>query len=362
MLDLRHLQHRPNPRLGIPGLDRLLEIFCAPPQVPIAPPRWSSPAPNEDDVDLYATDDRSARQSHALQSRSCQWKPVVLELTSSLPSSGKTNLLYYITARAVLPSRHGGQGTAVVWLDSDGRFSALRLREVVLGVVSSSTAGEDIMESLLPEALTHVHVFRPRTSQQLVQTLDVLPSYLFNAEAHLSISRRLGLLVLDSATAFYWQDRFDSEVARFERPDKPSGKPSQATEIITRLKKLQKEFDCAVTYSTSSAFAAVDKPTPLLASETAAPQEPRSVSPWTAFATLTMILSRMHVPRFRSQMSMEECWRDQGKREEAVERGKFVAEIDRSASETWAASVTEKCRLMEAGGSFIFSIGARVIG
>lgn len=354
--DLRHLVQRPKPGLGIAWLDRLLEVFCAPAQVQTAAPRWSTPELDED-VDLYVADERRARHLNVLQTGVPQWKPVVLELTSSLPACGKTNLLYYITALAVLPGSHGGQGRTAVWLDTDGRFSATRLREVALGVISSSPAGEDDTKGLLGEALSHIHVFRPRSSQQLLDTLDLLPSYLLNPAAHLSIRKRLGLLILDTATAFYWQDRFDSEIARFLHPDKPSDKPSRAAETIKRLKKMQKEFECAVAYSTSSAFAAADKPAHLSALDTAAPEEPRSVSPWTASATLTLILSRLHVPRFSSQMSLEECLRDQGKRQDAVGRGGFVAEVDRSGSETWPASVKEECRRMEAVGSFRFSIG-----
>lgn len=277
-----------------------------------------------------------------------------------MPASGKTNFLYHVTARAVLPSKQGGQGTAVVWFDIDGRFSATRLREVVLGVISSAMVNEDDEESLVQEALTHVHVFQPQSSRQLIETLDWLPSYLLDATAHSSIHRRLGLLIIDSATAFYWQDRFSSETARFEQPDKPRTEPSLTAKTITRLKKVQKEFDCTIVYSTSSAVSAVRKPAPLSGADTTAPQEPRSTSAWTAFATLTLNLSRVDMPRFDAHMSLEECLRDREKRQDSVAKERFMAEVDRSTIETWTAGLKEGWRKMETGGSFRFSVGTGV--
>lgn len=316
--------------------------------------RWS-PDLHADD-DRYEQEEGPARHPTVLQAQQSAWKPVIVELTSSVPASGKTNLLYYVTALAVLPSDHDGQATAAVWFDTDGRFSATRLRQVVLGVISSSASSEDDRESVLHEALTHVHVFGPQSSRQFIDTLDYLPSYLLDATAHSSIRRRLGLLVLDSATAFYWQDRYASETTRFEHPDQPRDKPSRTAEIITRLKKVQKEFGCAIAYSTSSTFSAVSKSTQLSAADTDAPQEPRSASAWTRFATFTLNLSRVDVPRFPSHMSLGESLMDREKRQDVVSKGKFVAEVDRSGSETWTAGVREKWSLIEAGGSFQFSI------
>lgn len=350
--------YHPTPSLGVPPLDRLLEVFSAPVQAPLLA---REPLPDADeDSEFYGQDESPTLQSTLLQMQTSGWKPTVIELTSSQPASGKTNLLYYITALAVLLTDHGGQGAAVVWFDTDGRFSAARLQEVMAGVVPLSTTDEDDGESVVQDALTHVHVFRPQSSRQLIETLDCLSSYLLDITAHSSIRRRLGLLVLDSATAFYWQDRFEAETARFEHPDAPRDKPSRATEIITRLKKVRDEFDCAVAYSTSLPFKAVMKAAHLSAVDTLAPKEPRSVNPWTAFANLTLILSRVEVPRFSSHMSLEECLRDREKRQEAVAKGRFVVEVDRSGSEGWTADVKEEWRRLETGGSFKFSIGTGV--
>ncbi len=345
-------------------MDRLLEVFCAPAQR-LAAPRWSSPQ-HVDDLDRLEQDEDPASHSTLLQSQGSRWKPAVIELTSSLPVSGKTSLLHLITALSVLPGDHGGQGTAVVWLDTDGRFSVMRLREVILDAVSSPTAdegtitGENDTESLVQEALTHVHVLRPKSSQQLIQTLDSLPSYLLDATAHSSISRRLGLLVLDAASAFYWQDRYHSETARFKHPDQPRDRPSRTAEVITKLRNFQRGFDCAIAYSTSSAFTTMNKPALPSTADSAAPHESRSASAWNRFASLTLNLSRVSVVRFPSHMSLEQCLRDQEKRQHAVTKADFVAEVDRSEIATWTASVKEVWGEMEAGGGFRFAFAPTV--
>jgi len=357
---------QPKPTLGVPPLDQLLDVFCAeaPPQaVPGARPGISLGRLNEhmggDSEDGSPAPDFTGREFHA-----ARWKPVVLELTSLMPASGKTSLLCYCAALAVLPRDRGGQGGAVVWFDTDGRFSATRLREVVLGIVDSSDTAneeEERRESLVQEALAHVHVFRPHSSRQVIDTLDYLPSYLLDNAAHLSMHRRLSLLILDSVTAFYWQDRYASETARFEHPAQPRDRPSRAAEFITRLKHVQKEFDCAIAYATSSPFKAMSRATLSSAANSDAPLEMKSASAWTRFATLTLSLSRVDVPRFPLHMSLDECLRDREKRQDVVARGRFVAEVDRSGIESWTANVKEAWRNMEAGGSFYFTNCAGVI-
>lgn len=349
----------PKPNLGIAPLDRLLGVICAPAQIAARPPWSSSPNPDEAE-ESFELEDSAVRFSTSLPERGQRWKPVVIELTSELPASGKTNFLYFAIALAVLPDNYGGKGATGVWLDLDGRFSARRLREIMCGVVSGSVPDEDEKSSVVLEALRHVHVFRPQSSRQLIATLDSLPSYLLRPGAHSSMSRRLSLLVLDPATAFYWQDRHELETTRLEQPDKIGDIPSRITEIITRLKMMQRDFDCAIAFSTRSAFPKTTRPGPAVRVESIAPAEPRSVIPWTAFATITLSLSRVKVPQFGSGMTLEDCLRDRSQRQEAVAEGKFLAEIDGSGAERWASNVKDMIRRMNAEGNFTFYIGTTV--
>ena len=99
---------------------------------------------------------------------------------------------------------------------------------------------------------------------------------------------------------------------------------------------------------------------PAMAGEGAAPHEPRSISPWTAFATLTLRMSRAQVPRFASHMSLEECLTDRAKRQEALAKGRFVVEIDHGGAERWTSDVRDALRRLEVEGSFVMSNGTTV--
>jgi hypothetical protein len=351
-----------NPILGVAPLDQLLNNFCAPAPIATAGAPERSSQDSDEDGDSHGLDDGPARRSTLLLSRSRRWKPVVVELTSTLPASGKTNLLYLVTALAVLPRHHGGRGTTVVWFDLDGRLSARRLREVMYGVVPTSASSQDGNQksAIAAEALRHVHVFRPQSSSQLMATLDSLPSYLLHAGTHSSMNRCVSLLILDPASAFYWQDRFDQETARLEYLHNAGNhQVSRTAAIIAKLKTLQKEFNCAVALSTASAMSTLAKPAPAASCnrDSAGPAEPRSTSPWTAFATITLILSRDRVPRFTADMTLSECLRDQPQRQKAVAQGRFLVDLDRGGSEGWSNKIGDAIRRMRGGGSFALRIG-----
>jgi hypothetical protein len=267
-----------------------------------------------------------------------------------------------LTAFATLPHEVDGRQSAVVWIDNDGRFSASRLSQVLRHHLLQRSNTTDHIEqtekptadSTVIEALTHVHVFRPQSSSQVLSILESLPDYLLDQTRHKSSLRPLGLLIIDSATAFYAQDRFDAEMARLDAPLQQglAGKPgtSKTAAIITRLREVQARFECAVlfttttntTTTTSSSSSSnnttilpkqlpretsstsrppiADRPTPITPTTTNTP----IISPWTTFATLTLHLERVRVPQFAPQMTLEQCLHDAERRLEVVSRGRFV--------------------------------------
>ena len=85
----------------------------------------------------------------------------------------------------------------------------------------SRLLGEDIshdanvpidLDELATQCLKNLHVFRPTSSAQLAITLIHLPKY------HATDSRmqesEIGLLAIDSLSAFYWRDRYSLEQLR----------------------------------------------------------------------------------------------------------------------------------------------------
>lgn len=187
-------------------------------------------------------------------------KEPVVEIASTASAAGKSQLLYYLAATAVLPETCGGRSAAVVYIDADGRFDAHRLRTVTMGIAQTETAVETA--TTVEDSLQHVHVFQPSSSGCLLATLQTLQDYLLDMKRHVSSARPLHAILLDSATAFLWQDKLRDQIARVEEIGLPASEIEQDrrenrsfvlgtlyAELVSELKRLQGEFGCAVVYT-----------------------------------------------------------------------------------------------------------------
>ena len=160
--------------------------------------------------------------------------------------SGKSELLFNLTAQCVLPQRWrerevGGRGVEVVWVSTDYKFDVLRMVAVLEGKVrgqeargeegeavsgsgfhqlpalgsqthtqpgvSSTSDGEDY-RSLITSCLSRVHVIYCNSTTELGITLQSLrQSFL---PAHPDVCG----LVLDNVAEFYWVDRAEAGSVR----------------------------------------------------------------------------------------------------------------------------------------------------
>jgi hypothetical protein len=373
--DLRSLAD-PQPRdiLGLPQLDRLLEIFRAPgsPSA-VQHPRRTSPVPDEGTSPSSARDGTPVRGYATIPPSTSKAKPSVIQLSSTHSAAGKTSLCYLITTLALLPQTFNGKARAAVWFDTDGRFSALRLEAVLIDHLSTNfpRLDSDERNAICHDAFQHLHVLHPQSSSQLLCTLASLPGYLLGANGtttHFSALRSLGLIVLDSATSFYWQDRFEAEVSRFEalgtdenRSARTATRPSRTLEIISELKRLQRLLDCTIVFTSTppmtSSSTTISTATSITTNDRwLLPQETPRVSPWTAFATLNLSISKEHVRQFAAQMSLEECQRDQVDRLAAIAKGCSIVSIDWVTSDTWRSGVRDAVNRLNGQGSFMIRI------
>ncbi|XP_041824013.1 DNA repair protein XRCC2 [Melanotaenia boesemani] len=145
-----------------------------------------------------------------------------------LEGTGKTELLYHLLCRCVLPEVAGGLEVDVVFVDTDYSLDMFRLVSILdtrlnAGLAtSSSSAGSD--ESLLRSCLSRLLVVHCSCSSQLLLTLHFL-------ETTLSSRPRLALVLIDSISAFYWLDRCEggATIARQEE------KLSKCADLLGRL-------------------------------------------------------------------------------------------------------------------------------
>ncbi|KZT05907.1 uncharacterized protein LAESUDRAFT_205252 [Laetiporus sulphureus 93-53] len=149
----------------------------------------------------------------------------VLEIQGST-ATGKTSLLYHLLITCILPSEYqsaniGGWNKAAICFDTDGTFDIERFHRLLMLRLSrliknGGEPPETTLEALFPAidelaslCLERLHVFRPASSFQMAATLLDLPRY-HCARPSLQ-ALEIGLVTVDSLSAFYWADRFTVE-------------------------------------------------------------------------------------------------------------------------------------------------------
>ena len=269
--------------------------------------------------------------------------------------------------------RLNASGSAVVVLDTDGRFYVPRLAEIMRHVIlhrreeapspirgeSNSGAAQVISEpdvkTLLRESLQHVHIFHPQSFEDLVATLQSLPAYLFDSNVHKSGNRALHSIILDSASAFFWQVSAAEDEARLESTPNIGSKITTASdayvELVQTLRGLQSTFSCAVV-ATSWSFSNMQLATPSK-SPSLRPYPPAA---WLNFPTLRLAVARDAVPPFAPGMSLADALRDVDARQKEVELGKFSAWVVSFNANGWEERVQEELRRRKGVESFPFRI------
>ncbi|XP_004476363.1 DNA repair protein XRCC2 [Dasypus novemcinctus] len=108
--------------------------------------------------------------------------------------TGKTEMLYHLTARCILPKSEGGLEVEVLFIDTDYHFDMLRLVTVLEHRLSQSS------EEIIKYCLGRFFLVYCCSSTQLLLTL-------YSLETMFCSHPSLCLLILDSLSAFYWIDR-----------------------------------------------------------------------------------------------------------------------------------------------------------
>lgn len=380
-------------RLGVKELDHLLDVFMPVPaaQHPSRQPQSSSLPQAEDDL-LFSGDEEDIVIGHQARFTPVSRPNPVVEISSSSSAAGKSQLLYYLTAITILPltyegARVDGKESAVVFIDADGRFDADRLRTVARGILhrrlrdQPETIEPAHLEAILLTSLQHVHVLRPQSSSSLLATFHSLDTYLFDLSRHVSSNRRLHAIIIDSASAFFWQDRLRDEVARIEdigrplagiereREQKQSFYISDLyAELVKELKRLQRRFSCAIiftttsltgktssshhtqSYQTSGPFDLYNPPAPPTKTPALRPFLP---APWGTFPTLRLVVQRDAVRPFPPNITVHNAERDAANRHEVVKQGKFSGWVNGWGQEEWPSRVVDGIDGLN-GGMFVF--------
>lgn len=280
----------------------------------------------------------------------------VLEIQGP-PSSGKTHLLYHLLVTCILPSSHlstniGGWGKAAIICDTDATFDILRINQLLLSRLNhllsfDSYANPDSAQEITKMSLEKLHIFRPMSSIQLAVTITHLPAY---HAAHIP-DTEIGLLAIDSISAFYWPDRFTVEQMRSAPPTAEPRKQapnfaSPLQHVLTALQSFRLSHSPVIALinwgliplnepspvSTPTFYKQHLHPFPLPFSPN--PNAPRTNVPMNhSFPTSSAPLPITHhitipsttIPPFNPGISLEEAKaQEEQRRKEIVERGELV--------------------------------------
>lgn len=147
-----------------------------------------------------------------------------------MEGTGKTETLYHLIIRCIMPVQNGGLEVGVVFIDTDYHFDMLRLVSALEGRLAEdlkeSDGSENEPEERVRLCLRRLSVVHCNSSVQLLLTLHYL-------ENTFSSQPSVGLLVIDSISAFYWVDRFsggESTVCQ-------EANLRKCTELLDRLRR-----------------------------------------------------------------------------------------------------------------------------
>ena len=340
-------RHAHTNKLGISLLDKILEIFVNPKgktEEVIIPP-WASSQPQ------------------ILQDITKKTKAPVIELVGASPCSGKTQLLLYIAATALLPATYrgvelGGKEGAVVWLDTAGRLDIIRLRDImynyVLGCIRRSNpkpSGLDgpSLQELLATSLQHLHIFRPQSSQAFMKTLEVLQIYLFDNRRHISSARRLHVMIIDNISAYHWQDRAEEDEEQAGDRWRKNSFIEGNRNITEALKMLQKVFECMILVGNWGL-------NPIERNEYGSYLRPHLPAVWNNFVAVRLIVERDKVVKFVPSMSAEEALEDDPRRQEAVQASRFSAWLNRWDCSRWGNDILRSVECLDDKGRLSFEV------
>uniref|UniRef100_H2V6J4 RecA family profile 1 domain-containing protein n=1 Tax=Takifugu rubripes TaxID=31033 RepID=H2V6J4_TAKRU len=119
--------------------------------------------------------------------------------------TGKTELLYHLLCRCVMPTAAGGLEVEVIFVDTDYSLDMLRLVSIL----------DRRLSEALRSCLSRLLVVHCSSSSQLVLTLHLLETSFLSRPG-------LALLLIDSISAFYWLDRSEGGGSTTKQEEKLS--------------------------------------------------------------------------------------------------------------------------------------------
>lgn len=173
-------------------------------------------------------------------------RPTITNLTPLLPddltsetieiigdtSTGKTLFLTECIAKCITPKNINGLNTGVVYIDLDGQFDITKLVKIIKRLVKN--ANEEFVKSCLKK-LTLIHCYDSPTLFVTFQRIKLF----------LTEHCQVGLVILDSVSANYWQDSISGGERYMD---------TYVEKMISSLKRCLEDFKVPIIFTRQSYF------------------------------------------------------------------------------------------------------------
>jgi len=163
------------------------------------------------------------------------------------PASGKTYLVYHFLASCVLPVTFGGWGKAAILFDPDASFDVFQFKKILSSRLAPRIGIESLQE-IVDHSTCKLHGFHPNSTIGLAVGILYLPHY----HTGCLPDSEIGMIAVDSLSAFYWSDRFSAENARFRNSRVAFTSPLQ--QVMTALEAFRLTHGASIVLSTWSLF------------------------------------------------------------------------------------------------------------
>jgi hypothetical protein len=212
-----------------------------------------------------------------------------------------------------------------------------RLAHILLQTLLASTPNLPLSSAQdnIHKVLSHIHIFQPTSLSSLIATISSLPTYFLNPKNG-SVERRVGAIIIDSASTFFWEDKVGAGSGQGQ-----SKYPALASTLKRTSTALQSPIiftteNLSTTSATTSTTTTISGPStsanPSSASDTKSIR-PHLPPPFQTLPILRLIISRHTIHPFSKDMDAETATKHAEARDKAVRDAGFVVKVNRWASD-----------------------------
>jgi hypothetical protein len=220
-----------------------------------------------------------------------------------------------------------------------------RLTQILLHHLLSTTPNLplSIAQDHIHTSLSHIHIFQPSSLASLVATISSLPSYFLDPRNG-SKGRRVGGIIIDSASTFFWADKAATGQGQTQAQSRYPALASTLKRAATSLQSpvffstenLSAAFS---TFNTSNSCATFNTSTfstfntttsaSSISSTSAMAIRPHLPPPFPTLPTLRLIISRQSIQGFSKDTDAETCLKHAEARDKATRQAGFVVRVDK---------------------------------